>query len=62
MPKDYQKFLHEPSTFLQNGDEEMEIFHKEALYSHKQWDYSIYFIDSEMYFINDRFANLLMDN
>ncbi|WP_454938010.1 hypothetical protein [Capnocytophaga gingivalis] len=57
MPKDYLKFLHQPSTFLRKGDEEMEIFHKEALYRQKQWEYSIYFNGNDIYFIIERFAN-----
>lgn len=57
MPKDYLKFLHQPSTFLRKGDEEMEIFHKEALYRQKQWECSIYFNGNDIYFIIERFAN-----
>ena len=57
MPKDYLKFLHQPSTFLRKGDEEMEIFHKEALYRQKQWEYSIYFNGNDIYFIIERFVN-----
>ena len=57
MPKDYQKFLRAPSTFLKNGDEEMEIFHREALYRQKQWEYAIYFNGNEVYLIIERYAN-----
>ena len=54
MPKNYKKFLTTPHTYLKKGDGEMEIFYNDAIYTHKDWDFALYFRNKEVYFIRGR--------
>lgn len=52
MPKNYKKFLNTPSAFLRNGNEEMETFCNETIYTREDLAYCLYFSDDQVYIIS----------
>ncbi len=52
MPKNYKKFLNTPSAFLRNGNEEMETFYNETIYTREDLAYCLYFSDDQVYIIS----------